>query len=170
MAITINEMFFVVGGQGGWDVSSVSGMVLVTMVFGGIHCIAWSFAFPSTTEQLLWRISSIAITGIPLAFVGVELIRKQLDDEQPSQNHPRHHKYSTRLPLSHFPNSVAGVVPYDSAVSSSLGVSDGAMDDFSSSRLACMLVYSTIYQPFSRITSVLEFNSPTAPMTSYHPA
>ena len=65
------EMFFVVGGQGGWDVSSVSGMILVTMVFGGIHCVAWSFAFPSSTEQLLWRISSIAITGIPLAVVGV---------------------------------------------------------------------------------------------------
>ena len=39
--------------------------------FGGIHCIAWSFAFPSSTEQLLWRISSIAITGIPLPVAGI---------------------------------------------------------------------------------------------------
>ncbi|KAH9961084.1 hypothetical protein BC827DRAFT_1376455 [Russula dissimulans] len=33
--------------------------------FGGIHCIGWSFTFPSTTERTLWRITSISITGIP---------------------------------------------------------------------------------------------------------
>ena len=53
------------------------------MVFGGIHCIAWSFAFPSPTEQLLWRISSIAITGIPLAVAGIVFIRNQLDYDNP---------------------------------------------------------------------------------------
>ena len=131
-----DETFFVVGGRDGWNVSSVSGMVLVTMVFGGIHCIAWSFAFPSTTEQLLWRISSIAITGIPLAVAGIVFIRRQLRHNNPVYAHPLHHPYSTRSPLSHFPNPVAGIVPYDSAVSSSLGVPDGAVDDFSSSRLA----------------------------------
>jgi hypothetical protein len=44
-------------------------IVLAATVFGGIHCIGWSFDFPSHTEQLLWRISSISITGIPLGFV-----------------------------------------------------------------------------------------------------
>ena len=78
-----DEMFFVVGSRNGNDVSSVSGMVLVTMVFGGIHCIAWSFAFPSSTEQLLWRISSIAITGIPLAVAGIVFIHDQLVDGNP---------------------------------------------------------------------------------------
>jgi hypothetical protein len=34
-------------------------------VFGAIHCIAWSFDFPSHTELLLWRVSSIAITTVP---------------------------------------------------------------------------------------------------------
>ena len=63
--------FFVVGDVHDTDFSSVSGMILVTIVFGGIHCIAWSFAFPSPTEQLLWRISSIAITGIPLLVAGI---------------------------------------------------------------------------------------------------
>jgi hypothetical protein len=42
------------------------GAVAVSMIFGGIHCIAWSFSFPSHAEQHLWRISSVAITGIPL--------------------------------------------------------------------------------------------------------
>ena len=75
------ETFFVVGRRGRWDISSVSGMTIVTMVFGGIHCVAWSFHFPSQTEQLLWRISSTAITGIPLALIGIGLI--QLDDDNP---------------------------------------------------------------------------------------
>ena len=79
-----HETFFVVGGRD--DDAGLSfgfGMILVTMVFGGIHCIAWSFAFPSPTEQLLWRISSIAITGIPLAFIGIVVIGDQLDNDNP---------------------------------------------------------------------------------------
>ncbi|TFK31145.1 hypothetical protein BDQ12DRAFT_619452, partial [Crucibulum laeve] len=31
--------------------------------FGGIHCIAWSFHFPSHIDQLLWRGSACIITG-----------------------------------------------------------------------------------------------------------
>ena len=66
-----DETFFVVGSRDYIDTSAGSGMTLVTMAFGGIHCVAWLFAFPSPTEQLLWRISSIAITGLPLAFIGM---------------------------------------------------------------------------------------------------
>ncbi len=41
-------------------------------VFGAIHCIAWSFHFPSDIERLLWRIFSLVITAIPSAslFIG----------------------------------------------------------------------------------------------------
>ena len=39
--------------------------VIVAMIFGGIHCFAWSLQFPSHAEQLLWRVSSIAILGYP---------------------------------------------------------------------------------------------------------
>jgi hypothetical protein len=66
-----DETFFVVGRRHNIDFSSIPGVILVTMVFGGIHCVAWSFAFPSPTEQLLWRISSIAITGLSLAVAGI---------------------------------------------------------------------------------------------------
>jgi len=38
---------------------------MVAMVFGAIHCVAWSFAFPSRAEQVLWRVSSVAVTCIP---------------------------------------------------------------------------------------------------------
>ncbi|KAJ8507314.1 hypothetical protein ONZ45_g10300 [Pleurotus djamor] len=34
--------------------------------FGAIHCIAWNFRFPSSSEQLLWRISSVIVTASPV--------------------------------------------------------------------------------------------------------
>ena len=40
--------------------------MLVAMLFGGIHCVAWSFQFPSHTERLLWRISSLVVTAAPV--------------------------------------------------------------------------------------------------------
>ncbi|KAI9507934.1 hypothetical protein F5148DRAFT_980647 [Russula earlei] len=38
----------------------------VTLVFGAIHCIGWSLAFPSGAERILWRIAAISITAIPV--------------------------------------------------------------------------------------------------------
>jgi hypothetical protein len=43
--------------------------LLVGMVFGAIHCVAWSFEFPSHTEAFLWRLSSVAITAVPVIFL-----------------------------------------------------------------------------------------------------
>ncbi|KAG2143003.1 hypothetical protein DEU56DRAFT_884522 [Suillus clintonianus] len=39
--------------------------VLFATIFGGIHCMAWFFAFPTYREQVLWRISAVAITCTP---------------------------------------------------------------------------------------------------------
>jgi len=39
------------------------------VVFGAIHCVAWSFPFLSHTEALLWRLSSVAITAVPVLLV-----------------------------------------------------------------------------------------------------
>jgi hypothetical protein len=57
---------------------------LIGIVFGGIHCIAWSFAFPSYAEQILWRVTSLSIVGfftlIALSVaVGMALRRVQVD-------------------------------------------------------------------------------------------
>ncbi|KZP11765.1 hypothetical protein FIBSPDRAFT_937359 [Athelia psychrophila] len=38
----------------------------VAMVFGAVHCAAWSYVFPSLAEQCMWRVCAIAITAIPL--------------------------------------------------------------------------------------------------------
>ena len=41
-------------------------VLLVGFYFGGIHCIAWFFSFPTRVELLIWRISSAAITAVPI--------------------------------------------------------------------------------------------------------
>jgi len=38
---------------------------MVASIFGAIHCIGWKFQFATATEQLLWRISSCVIAGLP---------------------------------------------------------------------------------------------------------
>lgn len=42
---------------------------IITILFGAIHCFAWSFYFPSETERLLWRIASVITTASPVIWV-----------------------------------------------------------------------------------------------------
>ncbi len=35
-------------------------------IFGGIHCVGWTFTFPTRSERLLWRYTSLVLTAIPL--------------------------------------------------------------------------------------------------------
>lgn len=37
-----------------------------SVTFGGIHCIAWSFVFPSQAERVLWRVCCIIVMGVPV--------------------------------------------------------------------------------------------------------
>ncbi|KAI0059780.1 hypothetical protein BV25DRAFT_1023096 [Artomyces pyxidatus] len=39
--------------------------LVAAMVFGAVHCAAWHCVFPSHTETLIWRISSLAIVALP---------------------------------------------------------------------------------------------------------
>ena len=41
-------------------------VLVVGACFGAIHCIAWIFSFPTHIELLMWRISSVAITAVPI--------------------------------------------------------------------------------------------------------
>ena len=51
----------------GEDFLTADGIVLLVGVcFGAIHCIAWHFSFPTNRELLMWRISSVAITAVPI--------------------------------------------------------------------------------------------------------
>ncbi|KAG1744536.1 uncharacterized protein EDB91DRAFT_1122754 [Suillus paluster] len=47
----------------------------VATIFGGIHCIAWFYVFPTYQEQVLWRASTVAIIITPLlGFVVASLL------------------------------------------------------------------------------------------------
>ncbi|KAF8331047.1 uncharacterized protein EI90DRAFT_2996157 [Cantharellus anzutake] len=48
--------------------SSLWILVVTGIIFGGVHCLAWSFPFPTRAETLLWRISAIIITVGPGPF------------------------------------------------------------------------------------------------------
>jgi len=50
-------------------------MSFCAMIFGAIHCIAWNFPFPSHTEQMIWRASSLIIVCIPFPLLCFSLLR-----------------------------------------------------------------------------------------------
>jgi len=45
------------------------GAIVGGVVFGGIHCLAWNFDFPTAVERTLWRVCSAVTTGLPLLVV-----------------------------------------------------------------------------------------------------
>ncbi|KAI1393659.1 uncharacterized protein F4822DRAFT_20274 [Hypoxylon trugodes] len=48
-------------------------MAVSSVVFGGLHLIAWDFEFPSHAELILWRASSLTSTILPLISLGLDL-------------------------------------------------------------------------------------------------
>lgn len=57
------------------DTSSIAGAL-----FGGVHCLAWHFSFPSHAEQVIWKTASLGIAGVcVLWFVGTHTW-KYIDD------------------------------------------------------------------------------------------
>ncbi|KAJ7669571.1 hypothetical protein B0H17DRAFT_1142134 [Mycena rosella] len=40
---------------------------LVGIVFGAIHCAAWTASFPSALEKGFWRVSAVIVTAYPAA-------------------------------------------------------------------------------------------------------
>ena len=52
----------------------------VGVCFGAIHCIAWDFSFPAHTELLMWRISCVAITAVPIYIVLMVALADLLDN------------------------------------------------------------------------------------------
>jgi hypothetical protein len=59
---------------------SVFLVIIITVAFGGIHCIGWSFNFPSIIEQTLWRVASLSITGVPILFFPLVVLAGQVDE------------------------------------------------------------------------------------------
>jgi hypothetical protein len=44
-------------------------LILVTMVHGPLHTMAWHYRFASAAEQILWRVATIICTILPLVVV-----------------------------------------------------------------------------------------------------
>lgn len=52
------------------DGNSMQAVVsIIGVLFGAIHCAGWDFEFPSRVETILWRVSSLLVTAIPLLMV-----------------------------------------------------------------------------------------------------
>ena len=56
------------------------GVVVGAVVFGALHCAAWNLRFPTSIEQLLWRVAAVITTAIPLVWIApnkiVRVLRK----------------------------------------------------------------------------------------------
>ena len=52
----------------GSDEQVIADMIVlgVGVCFGAIHCISWGFSFPTRMELLMWRVSCVAITAVPI--------------------------------------------------------------------------------------------------------
>ena len=62
----------------GEQASAALMMLEVGMCFGMVHCIAWLFSFPTNVELLMWRISSVAMTAVPIYILFVMIWGAQL--------------------------------------------------------------------------------------------
>jgi hypothetical protein len=48
--------------------SDVYGLLIGSVIFGAIHITAWNFAFPTSTERVIWRVTSIYCTSLAFLF------------------------------------------------------------------------------------------------------
>ncbi|TDL22576.1 hypothetical protein BD410DRAFT_788394 [Rickenella mellea] len=66
------------GGDNIWTIALASAAIAV--IFGAIHCIAWSFDFPSHQKMILWRTCAIVITCLPVTLLLFGKMVDVLDD------------------------------------------------------------------------------------------
>ena len=56
------------------------GFTAATLIYGGLHALAWQAHFDSSTERLLWRVSSCLImAGLPVILGLIKVVMKFLD-------------------------------------------------------------------------------------------
>lgn len=48
--------------------------LVVSMIFGAVHCIAWFSTFHSPLQQEVWRSSAIAIAAVPVVAAGTHIL------------------------------------------------------------------------------------------------
>lgn len=72
-----------VGVQGHSQQSQAANTIALSfaMLFGAVHCTAWSSTFPSPTEKLLWRISSVTLIATPAICIVFIMARQVFDQD-----------------------------------------------------------------------------------------
>ncbi|UKZ79430.1 hypothetical protein TrVFT333_007183 [Trichoderma virens FT-333] len=64
------------------DPLRIGGIVAIgAAVFGGLHAIAWNFAFPSAVELTLWRFASVYTAAAPLCVVLLTIFASKRDSK-----------------------------------------------------------------------------------------
>ncbi len=63
------------------------GSVIGGIIFGGLHCLAWNFEFPTPAELTMWRVCSVLTTCLPLAAVAPMAIWVRINPAQASSSH-----------------------------------------------------------------------------------
>jgi hypothetical protein len=71
----------------------------IASAFGGIHCIGWSFIFPSSLEQTLWRLASVSITIVPIVIPSLAYATGRLPREYIAQQEDFYAFITWILPL-----------------------------------------------------------------------
>lgn len=50
-------------------------VILSSLVFAGLHCLAWNLYFPSQLERAIWRVSCIVMFAVPLLSIIWTILR-----------------------------------------------------------------------------------------------
>jgi hypothetical protein len=52
----------------------LASLYLFGILFGGVHCLAWQFPFPTRQEKMLWRVCAIYCTTCPATVILIMII------------------------------------------------------------------------------------------------
>ncbi|KAF9475603.1 hypothetical protein BDN70DRAFT_232064 [Pholiota conissans] len=47
----------------------IGAVSIIGIIFGGIHCAGWEFSFPTHAEAIIWQVTSVIVTGVPIFMV-----------------------------------------------------------------------------------------------------
>jgi len=71
------DTFYPAQWVSGSEKVSIFLVATVAFAFGAIHCIGWTFTFPSDTERALWRVAASLIMGVPIAIFPLGELAKE---------------------------------------------------------------------------------------------
>ncbi|KAF1838218.1 hypothetical protein BDW02DRAFT_636652 [Decorospora gaudefroyi] len=75
-------------------------LCFATLLFTAIHVAGWNFDFPTPTERLLWRISSLLLFGITVAFCRKITHRQTLQPKRKMTELPLPWEFAMITPLA----------------------------------------------------------------------